>query len=169
MKVNGKNNKWLLRISFSAFIFSVVSFFAYAIYSYNFRVDFEKSNLASSANGNGMVFGPYCRPDYFPIFLFFLILITGFIFFASKRTKLLHLAFFLIDTTFFFLLYSSTNLFKINENTEAFGVRGYEILFADEIRLELTIIICVSILFFCQIGFHLRMLLKTLQRKNRLP
>jgi hypothetical protein len=171
MKANDKIRKLLLVISFAPFAFFVCSFFGYEIYSYNSSVAYNQLNLASSASGTGFYTGPYCQPNYFPLFLFFLILFSGFIFFAVKRAKLLNVAFFLITTSFFFLFYSFfIGLAKaIIENTEVFGVKSYEILFATEIRVELIIFICVSILFFWQIVYLLRMLIKTLQRKNKLP
>lgn len=170
MNAESRKRKFLIAISFSAFVLSILSFFAYLIISYNISVAWDQMNAASKANGRGMFFGLYCRADYTPLFLFFLILVTGFIFFLIRKEKLSKIAFFLIDATFFYLLYHLYNLAEaIFYDREAFGVVGYKILFQEAIRFDLAVFLFISILFFCQIGYHFRKLINNLQKKNRLP
>lgn len=170
MKAKSKLKKFLSVISFSAFSFSILSFFAYLIITYNNQVSYNQSQISADFNSGLKIFCSHCRPEYSPLFPLLLILLSGLVFLSLVRIRKLYLAFFFIDFTFFSFAYWFFNLVKgMIENDGAAGLTRYELFFKFANGFDLIAFICISILFFWQISYLLRMLIKTLQRKNKLP
>lgn len=170
MKANSKINKWLLRVSFSAFVFSILSFISYFIVSHNNQVAFEQTQALNKANHGYQFFGPYCFTDYSPLFFISLIIATGLTYLALKEIKKLYLAFFFIDISFCFFVYWFYKTIEIYASTEgSINLNSFtELTFYKSSYFDFIVFICVSILFTWQIGYQIHSLIKTLQRKNRL-
>jgi hypothetical protein len=154
----------------TAFIFSVAGLFSNIIDAYNNVVKLDQHRLARKAYGEIPFFEPCDFTGGYPQYLIFLILLLGlnYLFIINAKKFLLASLTTLFSVLFFLKWFFDTR----NELLALEGIpdiKGLDSFFYKAGNFDLIVFLLVSVLFFWQISILLRILIKTLQRKQALP
>lgn len=167
--ISKTENILLLIFAFLVFGFVLSVFTSQVISSYNYSISEEQSELKSQADGKPHPrFSGFNGPNVIPG----LHLLTLFIFIALLKTKKFLLSSFL--TVFYAIVF----IYGLSARFNGRRLGGEEFspkvdflkqLYLEADSFDYLVFLFVSILLFWQFSILLRMLIKTLQRKNVLP
>ncbi len=158
-----------MSIAFIAFIFSIAGFIAYNNKDSNEREAYYRIQDEKKAKNEPVFSGPYCFPDRHPQLLRSIVLFVGATFFSLCFAKRYLLSFLFTIASLTSFIYWFVDTRKELVYDELGVIKGVNRIFYKAGDFDLTVFFLVSILFFWQISILLRMLIKTLQRKNELP
>ncbi len=166
--ISKREHKLLSIVAFIAFVFVVLTFCGDIIRDYNYFVYKEQQKLGYLANYNREGGFSGSGPMVMPLLHF----LTLFIFIALLKTKRFLLSSFL--TVFYAVVFIYGLSARYNGSRLGGEDFSPKVDFLDKVYRAATHIdylaaIFISILLFWQISILLRMLIKTLQRKNELP
>ena len=159
-----------LILTFTAFIFSILGLNAFLK-----RIDQEHIAYEQMLNELGAKtsqFSNHSGAEHLQHteFLIFLISLLFFAFLSVFLAKKFYVAFLLIISSFLMFVYwffQTRNAIYYNEGAAL--VEGLDTVFYKASGFDLTVLFLVTILLFWQISVHLRILIKTLQGKPKLP
>lgn len=159
----------LLGVSFCAFVFSIASFFTHFTVTWNERITTSEELKLSSVN-HGINMFVHSAPEYHILFLFSLVLLTGLTLVSLFKSKRFFPTFIFTTSSicfFIYWLFSTPKEVALIEGSNNLQASDF-ILYKSNVY-DFFVLTFVSILLFWQIVHLLRMLIKTLQRKNTLP
>ena len=172
MSVENTNSKLKFSLifffGFVIFALSIGGYLAYLIKDQQERDAYYQQQTENEAQGKVTFAGPYCFPDKHPTFLLINILLIGMLGVSLLFPKLIWLSILLNGFSISRFVYWYFDTQRLLSTNETHNVKDLDSIIYKANEFDVLVLFLLSILLFWQISILLRMLIKTVQRKNGL-